>query len=320
MPKVAFLIPASPTVAFYSQIAAISRALHSLSWSNWEPSIHAHFGGELAAGEGTTLEQWLPHLQDVELTRVSQRLYANQGNWAQCDATIISAPRDADVLVSLDADTLPVDGFEDVLDRVKETRCIAGAIAHYPFPGATGPDDWNAMAQAYIGKTLEFSYTHSLVRPGEPDARRQAPFYLNGGVVFYSRDCFDAFALSYLPLREKLMGTMDNNDFSSQVATTLAIADGNIPTWSLPMRYNFPNDEVAEQLHPEESKNVVFHHYLRTAHFNRHEIFTTPEAYGKFMSLALHGPNLRFQSAVEEVLGNDYPFPVPQHMNTTSHD
>lgn len=308
MPKVAFLIPASPTDAFYSQIAAISRGLKALRWSAWEPSIHAFFGGNDPADAGDTLDQWLPHLQDVEMTRVSQLNYIKQGNWAQCDATIISAPRDADVLVSLDADTLPVGEFEDVLDRVMETQCIAGVLAHYPFPGSTGMDGWNEIAKYHIGKPLAFSHTHSLVGPGEPENRRQAPFYINGGVIFYSRECFGKFSRSYLPLREKLMSIMENNDFASQVANTLAIADGNILTWALPMRYNFPNDEIAQQLHPEESQNVIIHHYLRTARFNRHEIFTTAGAYDKFLELELDGPDLRFQKDVRKVLGADYPF------------
>lgn len=309
MPKVAFLIPASPTDAFYSQIAAISRGLKALRWSAWEPSIHAFFGGNDPADAGDTLDQWLPHLQDVEMTRVSQLNYIKQGNWAQCDATIISAPRDADVLVSLDADTFPAGEFEDVLDRVMQTQCIAGVIAHYPFPGSKGMDDWNVMAKAYISRPLDFSFTHSLVGPDEAEARRQAPFYLNGGVVFYSRTCFDAFAAKYLSLRAVLMRTMENNDFSSQVATTLAIADASIPSWSLPMRYNFPNDAIAQQLQPEESKNVIFHHYLRTSRFNRHAIFATAAEYNSFMALELDGPDLKFQEDVRNVLGTKYPFP-----------
>ena len=39
------------------------------------------------------------------------------------------------------------------------------------------------------------------------------------------------------------------------------------------MRYNFPNDPIAERMYPDDLANVVVYHYLRTAAFNRHEIF-----------------------------------------------
>lgn len=308
MPKVAFVIPGSPTPAFYSQIAAISLALRTLPWTRWTPSIHAFFGGEYTPDECTILSRWIPHLQDVTITRVSQERFAREDNWAQCDVAMLSAPRDADVLVALDADTLPVAGLENILDRVHNSKSIAGVMAHFPFPGARGPEEWNSLAETLIGRSIDFPYTHSLVGPDEPEARRRAPFYLNGGVVFYSRACFGPFLRKYLSLRNRLMREMTATDFSSQVAHTLAIAEREIPAIELPMRYNFPNDEASERLHPVEALEVVIYHYLRTDQFDRHTIFTTRAAYDEFLSLQLSGPNLRFQNAVREILGEEYPF------------
>lgn len=308
MPKAAFLIAGSPNPAFYSQIAAISLNLRSLPWNNWSYSIHAFFGGEYSQNDQADLERWIPYLQDVEITRVSQESYAKNGNWAQCDALMLSAPRDADVLVALDADTLPVAGFEQVLNHVLKTKSIAGVIAHFIFPGAKSPEDWNAIAKTLINKPLDFQFKYTLVGPTESEARRQAPFYLNGGVVFYSSACFSEFVDRYFNLRKRLMKHMEATDFSSQVATTLACADLNIPTCALPMRFNYPNDIRADQLHPGEQEKVIFYHYLRTNKFNRQEIFTSSENYENFISLDLSGPNRRFQQAVRESLGEQFPF------------
>lgn len=249
------------------------------------------------------------------MTRVSPKHFARDDNWAQCDASLLSAPRDADVLVSLDADTLPVSGFEEVLDHVMNTQSIAGVMAHFPFPGSKGAADWNDIASAVIGKPLFCLYTHSLVGPEEPDERRCAPFYVNGGVIFFARGCFGRFLDRYLTLRPRVIERMSAlidpgiaSDFSFQAATTLAIMDSEIPVWSLPMRYNFPNDELADRLHPQESGHAAIYHYLRKDQFDRHEIFTTAEAYAQFLSLPLSGPNSRFQDAVRRVLGTEYPF------------
>jgi hypothetical protein len=74
------------------------------------------------------------------------------------------------------------------------------------------------------------------------------------------------------------------------------------------MRYNFPNDPLAEQLHPRELEKVVAFHYLRTDQFDRHAIFATAESYSRFFSLPLSGVNEAFRKAVETMFGADYPF------------
>lgn len=309
MPKVSFIIPGSPNDAFYSQIAAISHSLSRLNWHRWEYGIHAYFGGHHQASDGPVLMRWLPYLQDVTITRVSERHYCRDENWAQCDEVMISAPRDADVIAAVDADTLPVADIESVLDEVRAANCVAGVTAHFPFPGAGGMDHWNRIAQETIGKNLDFDYTHSLVAPGEPDDRRRAPFYLNGGVVFYSRNSFNRIFRRYMRIRRKLMQSMTANDFSAQVATTLAIADQQVPIKALPMRFNFPNDLLAQTLHPDELSEVVIFHYLRTDVFNRHAIFASAEEYQRFMAMELHGPNLVFRDKVRTIFGEQYPFP-----------
>jgi hypothetical protein len=74
------------------------------------------------------------------------------------------------------------------------------------------------------------------------------------------------------------------------------------------MRYNFPNDPVAERMYPRELEQVVVFHYLRTAEFDRHLIFQTADHYERFLSLPVHGANRRFREAVKKIVGDVYPF------------
>jgi hypothetical protein len=308
MRKFAILIPGSPTPAFYSQIAAISLALKRLSWSRWSPEIYASFGGEYGGEFEAAWHQWRPHLRDVHIFRSSETQFAEMENWSQVDASVATAPRDCDALVCLDADTLPVGNFESVLDRVVEENLVAGVIAHYPVPPGVDPrGDWARWA-GLIDRPLDFSHTHTLVFPHEPEERRLAPFYINGGVIAFSKHAFDRFAPTYLGYRRRLMALMENNNFSAQVAFTLAVASEGLATWALPMRYNFPNDPIAEQLHPTELEHVVIHHYLRTGQFDRHHIFASRENYEAFLSLPLSGVNAKFQEAVRSMFGDRYPF------------
>src|SRR6266404_3535814 len=118
MSRVAVLIAASPTRAFYSQLAVLSLAIRKLKWSRWQPSLHVYIGGE---HDSETDEEWRPHLQDLEICWVSAARFARDGDWAQSDDVFRFAPRDADVLVAMDADTLPVVNLDGLLDRVLET-------------------------------------------------------------------------------------------------------------------------------------------------------------------------------------------------------
>ena len=146
MPDVQILIPASPVTAFFSQIAAFSWALKSLRWSRWRPMLRVVMGGEV---DTEALDRWLPFLSDVEIMLLSRAQSLREGIWAQYDTLYQLASKDADVILRMDADTLPVADFEDVLDEVVESGGIAGVIEHYPFSTPAGlarSEDWQRLA------------------------------------------------------------------------------------------------------------------------------------------------------------------------------
>jgi hypothetical protein len=308
MPRAAVLIAASPTPSFYSQIAALRLALERLEWSRWRHSVHVYIGGERDA---RALEEWLPHLRDVEITWVSEARFSRNGDWSQSDDVFRFAPRDADVLLAMDADTLPVASLEVLLDCISDTKAIAGVIAHYPFPlpsGGTLREGWRRVASGLVNASLEFNHSHSLVPDDAPPEERLTPFYLNFGVVGFPSSAFDVVAGRYLFLRPRIMDRMIDPDFSGQAALTLAIAETGVRTLALPMRFNFPNDARAEVMYPEELTNAVIFHYLRTTTFDRQVIFTSSEHYSAFMGLTLTGVDAAFQRAVKRIIGHDYPF------------
>jgi hypothetical protein len=307
MRKVAFLIAASPTPAFYSQIAVLSLALRKLAWTDWQPSVHVYLGGPQDAD---AYREWRPHLLDADMRWVSDTSFSRDGDWAQSDDVFRYAPRDVDVLVTMDADTLPVVALEDLLDHVHETLSIAGVIAHYPFPLSPGmslAETWRQLSSG-LDVALDFRFAHTLMPVSSPVEERQTPFYLNFGVVLFPRSTFDDVASRYLAIRPSLMDRLAEPDFSGQAALALAIAANGARTWALPMRFNFPNDLRAEEMYPEELANVVIFHYLRTSTFDRHQIFLSAERYAGFLGLPLTGVDRLFQDAVRRVVGPAYPF------------
>src|SRR5260370_13111483 len=197
MKQVAIRVPASLVPAFFSQIAAFSLALKSLRWSRWRPSLHVVMGGDVAA---QALERCLPFLCDVEIVLLSRNQSLREGIWAQYDSLYTMASKDADVVLRMDADTLPVGDFEDVRDRLVEMGGIAGVIEHHPFSKPVGlarSEDWQKLASDVIRKPLDLSFRYTLL----PNPEWPAPFYLNDGAVFCSGRIFPELSEAYLRLR-----------------------------------------------------------------------------------------------------------------------
>lgn len=306
MPKLCILIAASPNAAFFSQIAAISVAIGKLPWKRWEPSILACFGGPC-----DDWNAWRSHLDNVDIGWVSPARHRDNAIWAQSDEVFRLAPRDADVYLAMDADVLPVASLEPTLDQVLAERAVSGVIAHYQFPQAAGDtprEGWQRIATGLIDAPLTFPYSCSLLDPSTPEEHRLVPFYVNFGAVFFPRHGFDALIRLYLRLRPLLMGRMHEPIFAGQAALSLAICQQGLPTRALPMRFNFPNDPLAEKRYPDELANAVLFHYLRTEIFDRHRIFTTPDEYLRFLAMPLTGADAAFQAAVRRLLGDQYPF------------
>ena len=258
---------------------------------------------------GTVAVRWRPHVRDVDFTYVTKSCWERLGNWAQVDSTLLLAPQDADVYVTVDADTLPVSDLEAMLQDVLECQSIAGVIAHYPPPPVKNVAAWQALANSLGVKPPECTFSYSLLGEYTSEEVRRAPIYYNGGVVFFARAAFERFLAPYIATREKLTGALGEwSDFSGQVAMTFAISEARVPAKTLPMRYNYPNDDQAILLHPGEIDNVVVFHYLRRQVIDRHTIFVNKVGYNAFLGAPLAGTNLAFQSAVRRIFGTTYPF------------
>jgi len=97
-------------------------------------------------------------------------------------------------------DRLPVRSLEPILDDVVADDVVAGTLAHYPTiidnrdGAAQEPsirDAWLRLTSGLVTTPLDFTFSHSLMDAESPAALREAPFYLNFGVVFLPRQHFE---------------------------------------------------------------------------------------------------------------------------------
>src|SRR5436190_9498146 len=318
--KVTFLVPASATPGFLSQIAALQLALRRLPWTRWQADIVACIGGRPGLEATFQLSRWVLHLADV--TMVFPRERATDGDHdGQIDELYRAAPVDADVLVRADADTLPVASLEPLLDFVLERSAIAGVTAHYRFPAPPGVGNreaWDGVAQGLLDEPLRFEHSYSLANPAVSEEEQECPFYLNDGFVVFAREYFDRFAPLYLDTRPRLTDRLVYPFYAGQVALALSAARIPLPSVALPLRFNFPNDPVAAEQYPEELESAVVFHYLRDDQFHRQQIFRWRETYSAFLGRTLNRANARFRDSVRTLFGEEYPFDHPPEAHDRS--
>lgn len=109
-------------------------------------------------------------------------------------------------------------------------------------------------------------------------------------------------------LQSKVCEITKNNWHSAQVVVPLVCADLKLPTASLPVRYNCPNDVRPEIFYPEEVKHIKFLHYMKNDQFDRHTIFVDELYFDDFIGKKMKGVNEIFRRRVYQITGGMYPF------------
>src|ERR1051326_8763143 len=305
MLKLDFLIPASPTDAFFSQIALFRLALDALGEIYRKARVVAVLGCEAITAIPS---RWDPYLERVEVVWADPGDFKRRGYRAQGDLRFERFRPDADLVVLCDADTVFMRPWLGLAETLAREPRLAGGIAHYHFPWtdltAGAVEDWKGLARSLLGHDIPLDYRYSLQ---DPDRADPCPFYINYGFFAGTPALFAKFFPVYRDVLPEVKRALQNH-FDGQVALALAIAQLELPAVALPLRYNFPNDPQAYALYPEEREQMVMLHYLRTLHFDRHIIFAGEEPFRKFLSLDLEGSNRDFQAFVRELTRGRYPF------------
>jgi len=309
LPKICFSIPASPTNGFYSQIAMFRLALDSLGGIYKRAHIIIMLGG---AEIMSLPEKWKPHFGNtVKPNWVDSELFQKYGDFAQGNARFLYDYDAYDIVVFCDADTLLIKQIDDLFIRLQKSPAVIGTIAHYTFPHAPGENvdqTWRKLAKQFTGKSIELNYRHTLVSDTNHSEFPNSPFYVNFGFVASTPRIIKTIRDTFLSIRSSIIPLMENPRFTGQVAFTLSLLAHDIPTYAVGLRYNFPNDAVADKLRPKELKDIRLIHYLRTDKFDRQTIFAAEHAFKDFLSLNLNGSNKIFQRHIRKLTNGRYPF------------
>jgi len=303
--KLDFLICASPTQGFFSQIAFFRLCLDALGGYYADARLVAVFGDHRSE---SIPRSWIKYFDNIQVEWAHPIGAENLCYRAQHDRRFEIMREDADLVFICDADIAPLAPFDSLLCELVNKPALAGTIAHYHFPFdnmISGPPvGWAELAKATIGKDIDMPFRYTLAPRSSPD---RAPFYINYGMFAGTPKLMSKFYLRDKELRDPA-ASLIGDYWAAQVSVALACADLSLPVKVLPMRYNFPNDSVADQMYPEEMSNIIFLHYLRTSKFSREKIFSSRHHFNRFLNSRLSGSNEYFRRYVENLTGGKYPF------------
>ncbi len=308
-PKLCFHFPASPTDAFFSQIAMFKLSLAALGGIYKQADIIITFGDEKIS---PIPDKWKFLLdKNVIINWATPEEFLRKKYDAQGDAQWTYNHEKYDYVCILDADVLILRPINDLLTNITIDPAMTATIAHYPFPVNDGENSrqvWQNLATLFTGRPINFEYRHTLVeeQPGEDTF---CPFYINFGFILMTPKIIQEVRETYLDIRKKVAPLLKYPYFSAQVGLALAIAANQTPTRAVGLRYNFPNDRKADHLHLNELTDVRLIHYLRTEQFDRQIIFTSKPEFEHFLSLDLTGSNKILQDYIYNLTKGIYPFP-----------
>jgi hypothetical protein len=219
---------------------------------------------------------------------------------------------DADLVIMCDADTIVLRPFSDQVLNLVGRDAIGGVIAHIHFPwgkksSGDSVADWNSISNAALGAGIEMKYRYTLY--SITAASLECPYYINLGFLIGSPGVLRLLHEVCEPIRERVRQHLINS-FDAQVGLALAVSHANIPAVALPMRFNFPNDPIADRLYPAELSAVSVLHYLRRTLFDRQKIFSDESAFRSFLELNLEGSNKILQEFIRRLTAGYYPFGV----------
>ncbi|MFW2542763.1 hypothetical protein ACN2XU_08985 [Primorskyibacter sp. 2E107] len=304
--KLEFLLCGSANDGFFSQMAFFRKCLDHLGGDEAAARLVCVFGDhdlpEIPA-------RWQPYFANIDIHWAHEPGAENRFHVRQHNMRFDLIDPNADVSFICDADVAPMRSVAPLAQEIIDDPALTGAIAHYHFPRdgmERDPQrDWEEIALAVLGKTIPTPYRYTLLPEHRPPL---APFYINFGVFAGTPELlrrFHARDMEIRPMVEEIL----NEWWAPQVSIPLTCADLDLPVRPMPMRWNFPNDEIAEARYPEEAANIGLLHYLRPLPCSRSDVFADRDVFEGYMEETLNGTNAVFQAWVRDVTGGVFPFP-----------
>ena len=301
-------IPISPVEHYFNRIHMIAHSIRSLGGPYTDVRIRVSVGSD---SEPYDLYSRLPWSRraGVEWVWVGREDFRK---WEHTEHKYIATmmerfrpPFTTRQVLMLDADIMVMREFDELSTQLDAAPGLAAVMAH------SSPAKWPADQAAWWGTMyasaglemppFEHEYSGWGIMERVP-SRRLGPPYFNTGVVLANAPVLERLYDTYM--RElDVVRSVEDTYFFEQIALTLALQATGIAPHVAPLRYNFPNQQQFDELHPTELENVRFLHFLRTDVIHRETDFETSAAAEKLAGRTdLKGSNEAFRRRLAALL------------------
>jgi len=214
----------------------------------------------------------------------------------------------APAVLLADADTFITGDFHGLVEDCLAQRAFSGVIAHgSPFrPNRPGLADseWRRLYQAAGLAEPKLQYEHTGLGFTRSLAEaRFCPPYFNLGMLAAPAEVMHAIGERFYDTMA-LVDRVYPTNFKCQIALTLILEQLDIPIRTVPVRFNFPNDDKFAGKYPAELATVRLFHYLRrkTGPFDKQRDFADYPAVEAFLQRTdIAGVNQVMQQALRPV-------------------
>jgi hypothetical protein len=202
------------------------------------------------------------------------------------------------LIVFADADTVWLQRPDRLFEIVHLNHAIAGCIAHFPPPEPSENTRlyWEELFQTYVGSPPAFDHACSL----KPHVA--TPFYVNFAFVVADSDIMRRYGKLYVELAQRMRSRLKHPYFSYQIALTLWAAKLKLNVISIPIRYNFPNDDAVYEFVNFDQHDIVVFHYLREVSFRRGTLFNSLGEFRRFITAKKGRADMLFADLCQNVL------------------
>lgn len=216
---------------------------------------------------------------------------------------------ESDLVLMLDADTIVMRPFDDLVRRIVQEKCFGGFIAHVsPFMVHNQQNPHQTIANKQWWQQLfnptpltendyRFEHTGWNVMFNDP-AYRFCPPYFNLGFLIAPTEQMRKIGA----IIDETMAQVDKTlttVYKCQLALTLALCRLEIPIIPLAARYNYPNINGFKSAYPQDFSDIRIFHYLASDQINKQRDFQSMEKIGYWLKTRwLTQTNRRLRNAL----------------------
>ena len=279
-------LPISPNPTFFNMVHYFAASLRLNGGALAGSRIVVNVGDDREPEDLLARLPW-SRRYPIEWRWLDRRLYRRHSYFATA-AERFRGPFRSSVVMLADADVFFAGDFGQVVEGCRRDRALAGLVAHIS-PCAERremptPSLWTRVFEAAgLGKpSLVCEHTGWGTMSHDP-ADRYCPPYFNLGMLIAPAGVIAEIG-SIIDREMEHVDAVLATPYRFQIGLALAVRRLGVRCRPLPMRYNYPNDDLIASRYVADLADVRLFHYLRQGPCDKGRDFASPKRVGEWLA------------------------------------